>query len=135
MLTALSMFLTALFALGHGQTAYLNVLAIPLPSATALRTGPPPLCDLTLSFFDGQSNLLKSTEVMITPGGSASLSLGSGEIKTTGKGPAMVYGEVALLDDSDTSCQLLNVLQLTDPNGRTETLTPLFGGGRLGPAS
>jgi hypothetical protein len=103
-----------------------------------LRSGPP-ICDISLMFFDGQSNMLKSTEVMTNPGGSTSLPLTPRDIKgLLGKGRPMVYGEVQLMNDSDPSCQIINSLEIVDPNGRTETLTPFaFGGGRAvgGPTS
>jgi hypothetical protein len=131
MLTILNLFLTALFGLANGQTAYLNVLAVPAPpTAALLRTPPPGICDITLAFFDGQSNMLKSRQVMINPGSSASLPLGTGDLGAHGKGRTMVYGEVQLMSDSDPSCQLINSLEVTDPNGRTEVLIPLGFGGR-----
>ncbi len=124
----LSMFLSGLFALGSGQVAYLNVLAVPVPAAMgapALATAG--ICDITLSFFDGQSNQLESNEVWINPGSSSSLALPAKDSKMPGKGQAMAYGEVQLMADSDPSCEIVPSLDLTDPNGRTTVLIPLIG--------
>jgi hypothetical protein len=137
-----NLFLTLLFSLGFGQTAHLNVLAVPVPAAMASpappMTGPAAnfavkpkgICDITLSFFDGQSNQLATNEVWINPGSSASISLPSFRIPN--KGDGLAYGEAQLLPDSDPSCQITSSLDITGPDGNTTVLMPLQGGG--GPA-
>ena len=82
-IAAINAILTVLFSLGFGQTANLDVLAVSAPTAVASNSARAQLkqskgiCDITLTFFDGQSNQLKTNEVWINPGSSASLSLSS----------------------------------------------------------
>ncbi len=134
---AFAIFLSGLFGLGSGQTAYLHALAVPVPpstvmSAPALATAG--ICDITLSFFDGQSNPIESNEVWINPGSSSSLALPEKDLKVPGKGRAVAYAEVLLAKDSDPSCQIAPSLELTDPSGRTTLLIPLTPG-RIAAAS
>ena len=126
----LSMFLTLLFSIGSGQTAHLNVLAVPAPAATSKAAAPAlsfkGICDITLTFFDSQSNQLKTTEVHINPGSSASLAISWPFGQKFIKGSAFVYGEVALLADSDASCQINPSMEITqDVDGSVEVLLPL----------
>jgi len=122
--------LTVLFSLGFGQTANLDVLAVSAPTAVAANTAqikikPKGICDITLTFFDGQSNQLKTNEVWINPGSSASLSLPSSKIPA--KGDGLAYGEVDLLSDSDPSCAIRPSLDIAGPDGNTTVLIPLAG--------
>ncbi len=126
-------FFSLLFGLTNNQTAYLNVLALPVVSASAPALSSAPTCDITLLFFDGQSNLIKSTEVIIDPGGSTTYSLTSKEVKSLGKERVLVYGEVGVGSDSDVSCVIQASLELVDPEGRQESLTPLAA--RRGPTT
>jgi len=77
-IAAINAILTVLFSLGLGQTANLDVLAVTVPtavvgSAAQAQLQSKGICDITLTFFDGQSNQLKTNEVWINPGSSASL--------------------------------------------------------------
>lgn len=125
MLAFVMTFFSLLFGMTNGQMAYLNVLAIPPALSAGAPAVPAPTCDITLSFYDGQSNLIKSSAATISPGASAMLSLSSREVEANGKTRVLVYGQVQLMAGSDSSCQLNGSLELVDPNGRTETLTPL----------
>ncbi len=128
-IAAINAVLTVLFSLGFGQTANLDVLAVSAPTAVASNSARAQLqskgiCDITLTFFDGQSNQLKTNEVWINPGSSASLSLSSLEIP---KRKGLVYGEVELLSDSDPSCGIKPSLDITNADGNTTVLIPLAG--------
>jgi hypothetical protein len=124
-----NLFLTLLFSLGVMQVAQLNVLAVPVPAAssgtptTGTQLAVKGICDITLSFFDGQSNQLKTNEVWINPGSSASLSVPP-FIKHSN--PGLIYGEVQLMPDSDPSCRIIPSLELLGPDGAS--VTPLQGG-------
>ncbi|MGO9058099.1 MAG: hypothetical protein ACLQU2_12070 [Candidatus Binataceae bacterium] len=126
-----SMFLTLLFSIGSGQTAHLNVLAVPTPPATAATLAAPALtkkgiCDITLTFFDGQSNQLKTNEVWINPGSSSSLSMSWPFGQKFIRGSTFLYGEVMLMADSDASCQISPSMEITqDLDGSVEVLLPL----------
>lgn len=123
--------LTVLFSLGFGQTANLDVLAVTAPTAVTADSAQAKLktakgiCDITLTFFDGQSNQLMTNEVWINPGSSASLSLPSSKIPR--KGDGLAYGEVDLLTDSDPSCAIKPSLDIAGPAGETTVLIPLAG--------
>lgn len=123
-------FLTLLFSLGFGQTAYLNVLAqsaatTTLPDAAPALRSTMGICDVTLTFFDGQSNQLKTKEVWINPGSSTALSIPPAGGPTAVRGTGLLYGEVALLSDSDSTCTLIPSLEITGPDGNTKVLLPL----------
>jgi len=130
------MFLSLLFSFGAGQTAHLNVLAVPTPAATSVTAPmaqiakkPTGICDITLSFFDGQSNQLKTSEVWINPGGSTTLALPwPGGARFVSAGTGLFYGEVVLGSDSDPSCQILPSLDLTNFDGSSTVVVPLQGG-------
>jgi hypothetical protein len=127
--TPIALFLSLLFSIGPFQSAQLNVLAVPTSvSGPATTRSAPGICDVTLSFFDGQSNLLKTEEVWINPGGSATLGLPLPQQQS--RGPALFYGEVTLNGDSDSSCQLLPDLEVSNQNGGgAKVLVPLSRGG------
>jgi hypothetical protein len=127
----LMLLLSGLVGLGAGQSAYLNVVASPYEpvamtssatTAPALRaTG---LCDFVLSFLDGDGNPLKTSEVRIDPGHSASLKLDLGDFKGGQHGRKMFYAEI-VNNSSDNACQAVGTLELTDPNGRSSAVVPL----------
>ena len=137
MITAaiLNAFLSLIFSFGYGQTAQMNVLAIPTPAASPSITAPPALavagiCDITLTFFDGQSNQLKTKEVSINPGSSTSLSMSWPVAQKLSKAKPLFYGQVQLLADSDPSCQISGSLEITQTlDGSVESLVPM----QLGP--
>jgi hypothetical protein len=128
--TALNALFTVLFSLGLGQVAHLNVLATSAPTSTTdaapALSSPRGICDITLTFFDGQSNQLATKEVWINPGSSASFSVPpiGGRVAF----PSLLfYGEAQLMTDSDSSCQISASLDITGPGGDTTVLLPLQG--------
>ena len=130
----LGAFLSLIFSFGYSQTAQMNVLALPTPAASPSMTAAPALtskgiCDITLIFFDGQSNQLKTNEVWINPGSSTSLSLSWPAAQKLSKGSSLFYGQVQLMNDSDQSCQITGSLEITQTlDGSVESLVPLQAG-------
>ena len=124
-----SMFLTLLFSIGSGQTAHLNVLAVPTPPAKlsmAPALAKKGICDITMTFFDGQSDQLKTNEVWINPGSSSSLAISWPFGQKFIRGSTFLYGEVALMADSDASCQINPSMEITqDLDGSVEVVLPL----------
>jgi hypothetical protein len=132
MVQLILLLLSGLVGLGAGQSAYLNVVVSPYrpvgmtfsaTSAPALRsTG---LCDIVLSFLDGDGNPLKTSEVWIDPGHSASLKLDSDDFKGRRHGRKMFYAEIVNNSSDDGACHAVGTLELTDPNGRASAVIPL----------
>jgi hypothetical protein len=121
--TALMIFFSLLFGLTGGETASLNVLALPAVmsnAAPALRSAGP-ICHVTLAFYDARGNTVEQTDKWINPGESTSLALSP--INYSSK--QMFYGGVALDSDSDSSCTLSSGLQINNSSGGIEVLIPL----------
>jgi hypothetical protein len=125
----LTILISGLLSLGIGQSAYLTALVTPsqpTSTAPALTLRGRGSCDIVLSFFDGQSNLLKTNEVWIDPGSSAALKFDLDDLKgkSRGRGPEMIYATLTLNSDPSV-CPLIGTLDITDVLGRTTALLPL----------
>lgn len=122
-----SMFISLAFSLGFGQTANLNVLAVPTPAAVAdVASASSPICGVITSFFDSQGNQLNNNEVWINPGATTTLSQSPGRRAFAGNG--LFYAEVSLDSNSDLNCQLLPSLDVTNFDGSTAVLVPFSRG-------
>lgn len=127
-----ALFFSLVFSLGFGQTANLNVLALPAAATSspaslaypAYGYGTPPAgsCGVIMSFFDGQGNPLNSNETWINPGATTSLPL---VVKRRSLAGGSFYAEVGLDASSAGDCQLLSALSINNAVGGSAALVPL----------